>query len=61
MKKIIIFIAVLALVACLVVARLADQRTNVPQDGTSPSGNVSDTTEPSNLTPGDIENGLGWG
>ena len=59
MKKIIILIAVVALVVCLAVARLADQRTIVPQDGTSHSGDA--TTVPMPALPDDIENGLGWG
>lgn len=60
MKKIIIIITVIALVVCLALARLADHGTAVPP---SPSGNASDMTDPSpsTNTPGDIENGLGWG
>ena len=60
MKKIIIIITVIALVVCLALARLADQGTAVPP---SPSGNASGMADPSpsTNTPGDIENGLGWG
>ena len=63
MKKLIILIAAVALVFCIVVARLADQHSNISQN--RPSGTESASTpsssSPSNTTPDDIENGLGWG
>ena len=63
MKKIIIIIAAAALVFCLVLASLADHQTNIPQNGPSGTGTASTPTDPSpsNTTPDDIENGLGWG
>lgn len=69
MKKLIIMsIAVLALVACLAVARWAGRNTGIsastPAESSS-SGTVSTVPQPSSTTtapvPGDIENGLGWG
>ena len=69
MKKVlIIVIAVVALVACLAIARWADQNTKVPTS--TPPATSTATTQPSTTeqqpsttapTPGDIENGLGWG
>lgn len=65
-KLIIVVIAILALVACLVLARWADGNTRVPTPSSTP-GSTSTATEPSSSssatapTPGEIENGLGWG
>lgn len=63
-KTLIIVVAIVVLVCCLAVARWADGKTAVP---TSPA--ASTTTAPTSrpepsspdATPGDIENGLGWG
>lgn len=66
-KAIIIILAVAALIACLVIARWADQNTKVPASTpvtSDPTGATSTVKEPSSNTiptPGDIENGLGWG
>lgn len=68
MKKILILaIAAVALVACLAIARWADQNTRVPAStpGSSSTTAPTSTAEPQPTTtaavPGDIENGLGWG
>lgn len=61
---IVIVVAIVVLVGCLVVARWADGKTAVP---TSPAASTTaaptSRPEPSapDATPGDIENGLGWG
>lgn len=71
MKKLIVAaLAVVVLVACLAVARWADGNTKVPNTTPSTSTTVPESTpaqtQPSSSTtvpntPGDIENGLGWG
>ena len=58
MKKMIaLFLSLVVLVACLVVARWAQNNTRV----NSPDGDTSTTAPGTNGGPADIENGLGWG
>ncbi len=61
MKQIIIIaVAIVALVGCLLLARWAQHQTEVPAPSTTAPATGAVPSGPA-PTPGDIDNGLGWG
>ena len=62
-KKIALLVIGVALILCLVLARYADQRNDLPDQPSDPvsSETVSPSPSDDGDKPGELENGLGWG